>query len=264
MSVDIDRVLTNTTELVSIPSTVSNVKAQVECLEYVVQQLPNWLDATWYKNNNQSSVVVSTEDTLYPDTLLHGHVDVVDAADDNFEPEMSGDRLYGRGTGDMKAGIACLIEVLQQFGPSSEIPSVALMLVTDEEAGGYDGVQYLVEEIGYEPEFAISAEPNNTGKTLPIVTRQKGIVGVRIYAEGESCHAAEPWEGKNAAHKLFEEQSEVLSLFEEPDPEEWKTTGVVTELDATGYANVVPEEASMLINVRYTQSITSKAHEPFQ
>ncbi len=254
MTINIERVIQDTTNLVKIPSTVNNKSAQSDCLNYVVDQLSANLYVERYSHNNQDSVVLSFRDTLEPDILLHGHVDVVEADEDQFQPRQSGDRLSGRGSGDMKAGVACLMEVMRQFEDSSDPPSLALVLVTDEEAGGYDGVEYLLDDIGYKPSFAISAEPNNTSYTLPIVTDQKGIIGLRVRAHGDSCHAAEPWEGENAANKLFELQSKVLSLFNEPDPDSWDTTGVVTELDTSGYANVVPGTASLLLNIRYTEN----------
>src|SRR5262245_41881752 len=44
-----------------------------------------------------------------PTVVLHGHIDVVPAQTGQFEPRIEGDRLYGRGTYDMKGALAAML-----------------------------------------------------------------------------------------------------------------------------------------------------------
>nr|EGQ40371.1 MAG: acetylornithine deacetylase/succinyl-diaminopimelate desuccinylase family [Candidatus Nanosalinarum sp. J07AB56] len=68
--------------------------------EFVIQE---------FENGSATVLIVGFEDTLSPEVLLHGHVDVVPADSQMFEPELEDGCLYGRGAGDMKAGVACLM-----------------------------------------------------------------------------------------------------------------------------------------------------------
>src|SRR3954470_22366283 len=50
-----------------------------------------------------------------PTLVLHGHMDVVPGGRDQFEPRMSGDRLYGRGAFDMKGALAVMLLVMRDL-----------------------------------------------------------------------------------------------------------------------------------------------------
>ncbi len=90
-----------------------------------------------------------------PPLLFYGHSDVVGTNGQRwklppFEGAVENGLLYGRGALDMKAGIAMLVHALMRARSEGLEPSgdVLLALVVDEETGGSQGMQFLLEEHG--------------------------------------------------------------------------------------------------------------------
>src|SRR5436305_7549237 len=88
-----------------------------------------------------------------PRILLNGHVDVVPAdpsgwSNDPFEPVIKNGKIYGRGSADMKGSDACQIYSLKALvEPGAKFRrSITPTFTTDEEAGGYSGLNYLSDE----------------------------------------------------------------------------------------------------------------------
>lgn len=139
--------------------------------------------------------------------LFNGHYDVVPVPDapDWPHPPFGGDvvdgKLYGRGSTDMKAGIAaCLAAVgtLQRAGlrPNGKL---LMHLVADEEALGTHGSRYLVEH-GYCDGVteALVGEPTD----MHIVPAERGAVWLRILTQGASAHGSTPRLGRNAIEHM--------------------------------------------------------------
>jgi succinyl-diaminopimelate desuccinylase len=117
--------------------------------------------------------------------ILNGHIDTVsgDTMKRAFEPHIVGDRLYGRGSSDMKGGVAAIAaaaEAVHESQPNLN-GELVLSLVVDEETLGQGTKDFLKEERG---DFAIVAEP--TENTLGIA--QAGYIDFNIYSEGEARH----------------------------------------------------------------------------
>src|SRR5262249_22761936 len=68
-----------------------------------------------------------------PTIVLEGHIDVVPAHAEQFEPRLEGDRLYGRGAYDMKGAIAAMMVVTAALRDQNQV-RVRLGIVGDEES----------------------------------------------------------------------------------------------------------------------------------
>ena len=204
------------------------------------------LEIQQYEFDGTPSLVISTDED--PDIMFHGHVDVVPGDEKMFEPESRDGKIYGRGTADMKAGVAASMKLLKE--KAGEDNSLGLIIVTDEETGGFKGAKKLAEE--FSPEFFLSAEPNNTENYMEIITEQKGVMKVDISAEGKNAHAARPWSGENAAEKLWEKYSQIRKNFS-TRKEDWGTTINMGTFRAEGATNVVPDEAEAGLDIRWTE-----------
>ena len=131
-----------------------------------------------------------------------------------------------------------------------EKPSVGLMIVSDEEKGGFNGAGYLFSE-KYSPKFAISAEPNNIDGYLDIITDQKGILQVKVSTEGLSAHGSRPWNGENAVEKFMEKWPEIKGLFDDHEQgDNWTTTVNLGTVEAGKSANKVPEKLEASLDIR--------------
>lgn len=123
--------------------------------------------------------------------ILNGHIDVVPVGAERlwsappFEPVVQGDRVYGRGAGDMKAGLVAMLtafEALRRVGVEPAA-TVYLQSVIEEECTGNGALACLVE--GYRAEAALIPEP------IPaIMTAQMGVMWVGLEVWGVPVHAA--------------------------------------------------------------------------
>jgi len=118
-----------------------------------------------------------------PTVLLLGHLDVVPADTPQFTPCINGSRLYGRGAGDMKAGVAV---ATQLFIEHYKELNLQLLMTTDEETGGKYGTKIVSKMLN--PDFVITLEPSD----LKICTKQKGALAIEIEAHGPGGHASRP------------------------------------------------------------------------
>ena len=120
-----------------------------------------------------------------PKLILNGHVDTVSGVNMKrpFEPRVKGDRLYGRGSSDMKGGIAAIVAAAEamQHSRIAIKGELVLSLVVDEETLGYGTRGFLGQESG---DFAVVAEP--TENTLGLA--QAGYLDFDISCSGESRH----------------------------------------------------------------------------
>jgi acetylornithine deacetylase/succinyl-diaminopimelate desuccinylase-like protein len=120
-----------------------------------------------------------------PRLILNGHIDTVSGTNMKrpFEPRVSGDRLYGRGSSDMKGGVAAIVAAAEAIQESSWPLSgeLVISLVVDEETLGQGTKGFLAAESG---DFAIVAEP--TENTLGLA--QAGYLDFNISCLGESRH----------------------------------------------------------------------------
>lgn len=136
-----------------------------------------------------------------PTLIVNGHLDVVpvlpDAwTTDPFEPTERDGRLYGRGTADMKGGIAaaiCALDVLQAAGRAPAC-NVVFHLVADEEVGGQLGTKVLLESGLIVGDGCLIPEP--TGMQLCIAER--GLLQGHVTVHGRPGHGSRPLEGVSA------------------------------------------------------------------
>jgi acetylornithine deacetylase len=124
--------------------------------------------------------------------LLFGHIDVVDPAGnwnvDPFGGEIKDGKIYGRGTADMKGGLAAQVaalEYLKRAGIRLK-GDVLVGSVVDEEAGGMGTLAFVAE--GYRADAAIVGEPTN----LTVAPMCRGILWGKIIIPGRNSHIELP------------------------------------------------------------------------
>lgn len=144
--------------------------------------------------DNRANLVAVLRCGNGPELMLNGHLDVVPAAGDwktePFSVVQNGDKLHGRGTSDMKGGIAAMCEAAIRIAHKDMHINggLKLLFVADEECSNMGTLDYLEKyECG---EFAIIGEP--TG--LEIAIAHRGVSRDYIDIYGEARHAALPEE----------------------------------------------------------------------
>nr|MDQ3726575.1 M20/M25/M40 family metallo-hydrolase [Actinomycetota bacterium] len=184
-----------------------------------------------------------------PTVVLHGHLDVVPAFPDQFEPKVEGDRLYGRGTYDMKGAIAAMLLVTAAMREQDRV-RVRLGIVGDEESEEESerGSDHLVDT-GFTGDFAITGEPTD----LHIGIEAKGVLALRLEVEGTAAHGATPWLGENAVLNAIDVFRSIESLpFARHSSELFDRPSINLGRIVGGDAlNKVPDRCVIDVDIRY-------------
>ncbi|MEK6228934.1 MAG: M20/M25/M40 family metallo-hydrolase, partial [Actinomycetota bacterium] len=184
-----------------------------------------------------------------PTVTFHGHLDVVPAHPEQFEPRLEGDRLFGRGAYDMKGGLAAMMCAFRDLADQDAV-KVHFVCVSDEESDekGSRGTDYLVER-GYAGDFAITGEPTN----LLVGVQAKGVLGVGLEVYGRSAHGSTPWLGDNAVLKAVDVFRSIESLpFTRESSDMFDRPSISLGRIAAGHAlNQVPDLCTIDLDIRY-------------
>lgn len=218
------------------------------CSDYLYKK---GIDGKIIKNNGYKSyvsVIGNGKKTL----VLNGHLDVVSDEDKNFEPIETNDKLYGRGTADMKSGVVAIIDSFIKASKIELNNKVMLQLVSDEETGGFNCTKHLVKS-GYIGDFVICTEPTN----LEISIQAKGILILDIEIFGKSAHGSRPWEGENAIIKSFKVFKKIKNLKILNIGSEYyeKSSINLARVKGGDVYNKVPSNVKMGIDIRYVPTI---------
>ena len=142
--------------------------------------------------------------------MLCGHTDTVgvEGMSSPFDPIGRDGRIYGRGAGDMKGGVAAMIEAARSLANSGGMKAGRLIVaaVADEEYASI-GAESLVKN--WSSDAAIVTEPTD----LVVSIGHKGFSWVEITTEGRAAHGSRPLEGRDAILRM----GRVLSRLEKLD-----------------------------------------------
>lgn len=187
--------------------------------------------------------------------LFMSHIDVVDAPDELFEPTEKEGKLYGRGSIDDKYAAALSMILFRehlngarkQGRGQGDLP-FGILITGDEEAGGHKGAKEALKTI--RTDFCIALDGGNLRK---IVTKEKGVLRLKLVSRGKAAHGSRPWLGENAIEKLFQDCQSVKDFFLDEDPEHWHKTVNLSIIRAGNSANQVPDLAEAVFDIRYTE-----------
>ena len=225
-----NRIITLLTDLVQINSinqTLSGGPGEREIAKFAARNLTALqLDAQIQDvGPNQSNVVaVVPGKDRQRSLLLNAHLDTVgvDGMDEPFTLRRKGDRLYGRGTYDMKGSVAIMLLLADYFSQHPPPLDILLTLVCDEEDKS-KGMEYLVEkwlpQIQPTPIGGIFLEPTEED----IGVCHKGFTWYELTVTGKAAHGSRPEQGIDAILPLrfaLEELSKIQAelLGRSPDP----------------------------------------------
>jgi succinyl-diaminopimelate desuccinylase len=185
----------------------------------------------------------------HPCVVLHGHLDVVPAREEQFQPRIEGDRLIGRGAYDMKGGLAAMMCALKDLERQEQV-LVRMVCVPDEESEELElrSTDAVVEQ-GLGGDFAITGEPTN----LHIGVEAKGVLAMRIEVHGRAAHSSTPWLGDNAVLKAIDVFRAIESMpFSRQSTEMFDRPSInLGRIQGGDAINQVPDECTMTVDIRY-------------
>jgi acetylornithine deacetylase len=131
--------------------------------------------------------------------MLCGHIDTVsvEGMETPFDPVERDGRIYGRGSGDMKGGVAAMIDAARSLAASGGLKAGKLIVaaVVDEEYQSI-GAEALVKE--WSADAAVVTEPTD----LVIAIGHKGFSWVEVTTAGRAAHGSRPKEGRDAILRM--------------------------------------------------------------
>jgi succinyl-diaminopimelate desuccinylase len=250
----LDKIVSLTKKLILIPSEPHKKNALDEILNLSLSYMKNYTVENFSHNGFKSALVynVSKRPKKFK-IVLNAHLDVVPGKPLNYKPTLKGNKLYGVGSMDMKASVACLIMAFKEVADKVSYP-LALQLVTDEEIGGYNGTKYQVDK-GVRADFVIAGEPTN----FDIVNKAKGVLIAKISAKGKTAHGAYPWRGQNAIMIINEFLNNLRKKFPIPKKEAWVTTVNVSTIETDNISsNKIPDQCSVTLDIRFVPTDAQK------
>src|ERR1700742_2885212 len=201
-----------------------------------------------------------------PHISFAGHTDVVPPGDESawtvgaFSGEVKDGFLYGRGTVDMKGGIACsAAAALQYLGQHGGKPkgSISFLITGDEEDAAVNGTIKLLQWAaarGEKFDHCVLGEPSNVetlGDCIKIARR--GSQSGTLYVEGIQGHVAYPHRASNPVPDI---SRLIVSLSEEP-LDHGSAQFQASNLEFTSFdvgnpgSNVIPGQARARFNIRF-------------
>lgn len=254
-------------DLIEIPTVNPPGHKYRTCIDYISSRLSDWgIDHNIIKapNGDYPRYSILGEFGEGNDSIhLHGHYDVVPAfTSDQLKAVIQGEKVYGRGTADMKSGLLVIMYVLRVIKElKSDLEGkIYFSIVPDEETGGFKGTQYLIRT-GKLPHATIGMlMPEPTSGI--IWNANKGALTYRITIDGKPKHVALINKDKNAFEIMVDVANDLQSLknkiikrktnFAVHPPEAKYSKMLLGGYSGSGQSfNVSPNKAFFTIDRRY-------------
>ena len=200
-----------------------------------------------------------------------GHTDVVpsglidDWLFDPFTPTEHQGKLYGRGSADMKASLAAMVVATERFvveHPTHK-GSIAFLITSDEEGPFINGTTKVIDTLEARDEkitWCLVGEPSSVD-TLGDVAKvgRRGSLSGYLTIKGKQGHVAYPHLAKNPVHLCAKAIDELANtIWDEGNAFFPPTTFQISNIKAgTGAGNVIPGQADIDFNLRYSTQVTS-------
>lgn len=265
METDLSEVLYLTRELVRIPSE-NPTGTELKVGEYVF----NWLKKQGVEVRKEAveegrfNVIarISGGNRYTPSLVWLAHLDTVPAGDgwrmDPFGGDIIEGRLYGRGSADMKGGLAAAMVALRDLVQRGEKPNGNLILLAtiDEEGEKMKGAMAAFKN-GWvnKDSYLVAVEPSG----LKVLPAHKGPNWYKIGATGKMAHAGMPKQGVDAIHAMCETLISLKRLVEQLSYDDellGPTTINLGRIDGGLKTNIVPPYCEAEVDMRVTYPMT--------
>ncbi len=199
-----------------------------------------------------------------------GHTDVVPTGPEDhwrnppFEPVIEQGMLYGRGAADMKGSLAAMVTACEKFVAShpDHHGRIAFLITSDEEGPSINGTVKVVEWLEQQGEkitWCLVGEPSSSKEVGDIIKNgRRGSLGATLTVKGKQGHVAYPHLATNPIHLAAPALAALIA-------EEWDqgnshfpaTSFQISNFNSgTGATNVIPGEASVVFNFRFSSELT--------
>jgi len=249
--------------LVSFDTTSS--KSNLDLIEFIESYLNNHkikstlvYDSSGKKANLYATIGSGSEGGI----MLSGHTDIVPITgqawtDDPFHLTQKENKLYGRGTADMKGFLALILSRVPKMISANLSKPIHLAFSYDEEVGcvGVHRLLDLINGNSIKPTFCIVGEPTS----MEVVTGHKGKCGYQVVVRGLTCHSGQAPFGVNAVNYAAKLISHITEISKEKsikgpfdyDYEVPYTTLHTGVISGGTILNIVPDSCQFEFEIRH-------------
>jgi len=217
-----------------------------------------------------------------PVLCFAGHTDVVPPGpegswqSDPFDPLIKDGLLYGRGSADMKSGLAAMIIAVERFiaAHPDHKGSLAMLITSDEEGRARDGTRKVIETLiarGEQIDWCVLGEPSSQHSLGDVVRiGRRGSLSGLLTVHGVQGHVAYPQLADNPIGRFAPVLAELHATEWDQGNEHFPPTSfqVVDIQSGLGFPNVTPAELNARFNFRYStewdhERLKARVHEIF-
>ncbi|MFC2156210.1 M20 family metallopeptidase [Acidobacteriota bacterium] len=239
-------------QLVSLESPTLDRGAVNNCTSFCVQELKNagaqvkrfpqddvgdfylaQYPAKFPRSSEKSILVLTHADTVWPVGQI-----------EKMPFYIEGEKVYGPGVLDMKAGLTMIITVLRAFNQLNVIPErrISVFINSSEEIPNTNATNML-KSLAKKSAYAVCLEPAIPGGALKM--QRKGRMVIKLSTSGRAAHAGSPDDGINAIEELARQLQAV---------KKFRTKEIslnIGKIRGGSKVNVVPDEASAWLDIRF-------------
>lgn len=207
-----------TTRLVAIPSENPPGNHYEECIDVLTDELQR---LAFDNIGREGMCVLAWVGTGQQALYFSAHYDVVPAQSrDQFQPRIEGPNLFGRGSSDMKSGLAAMIHAAAAARDEGLLKNgrIGIVLVPDEETAGPRGSRDLAARglLGKDGIGMLTPEP--TGGV--VWNANRGAISLRATMRGKAAHVGRQFEGANAFERALPAMMRLLEIKNEVERRE--------------------------------------------
>ena len=242
-------VVTLTESLCNIESVSLNEGALADAIETELAKLDH-LEVV----RDGNSLVARTNLGRDERIVLAGHIDTVPLTSEpaNLPVKRVDGKLWGRGTTDMKGGVAVQLKLAHDLvAPNRDVTFVFYEgEEIEDQHNGLGRIARTRPDLLEGAAFAVLLEPTNGG----IEGGCKGTLRVHVRTKGLAAHSARPWKGDNAIHRA----ADILNRLREYEPQTVNVDGLdyhegLNAVNISGgiAGNVIPDACTVTVNYRF-------------
>ena len=240
------------------------------CQKLIANRLSSFGFHTEFMQFGDVTNLWARKGTKEPLLVLAGHTDVVPTgplskwATPPFDPTIKDGMLYGRGTADMKGGLAAMVVAVENFltQHTDHQGSIAFLITSDEEGPATHGTKKVVETLmsrNEVPQWCVVGEPSSSHEVGDTVKHgRRGSFTGQLTIHGEQGHVAYPHLANNPIHLAMSALDDLIKEEWDEGNEDFPPTSfqVVHIESGAGASNIIPGTLNAQFNFRFSTEIT--------
>lgn len=247
-------------DLVRFKTETGHIQEIEKCLEYIKASFMGTAAVVKIEHFEDASPVIyiANNEDMQQNALVLGHVDVVKATDEMFNPVIKNGRMYGRGTLDMKSFAAVAMNSMHYVLEHNLPVKFGIILSSDEEKGSKSTHAFMARYPNLNADVVLD---NDVGGDIgEIINKCKNPVFVKLLATGKSAHGSTPWDGLDANEMLMRSLANLRQYYPYFDinsgkPENtWIDTMHAAKICGGDVSNIISGHAEALLDFRLTEN----------